>query len=216
VPHGSLAAKLSGERGSIRQALRLVEQLTEIIAYVHRQGVVHGNLKPSNVLLAANGIPRLVDFHATGGLFQGRERARPDDWPAHDTDPISVGYLAPELLREPGTQPRPYTDIYGLGLILYELLTGRPPFPGANAREVREQVCGQDPVSPSQLNADVTPHLDAVCLRCLRKNPWGRYSRTYDLLTQLRALQEDPAGRTAPGKRAAHRPAGREPGPRLG
>src|SRR5262249_39602793 len=70
VPHGSLADRLAGQRSSVREALQLVEQLAEIVRYLHRQGVVHGNLKPGNVLFAADGIPRLSDFRPTGGLFQ--------------------------------------------------------------------------------------------------------------------------------------------------
>ena len=103
-------------------------------------------MKPSNVLLAADGIPRVSDFRPTGGLFQG-------PLPADDSGPAGLGYLAPEMVREPGAEPRPYTDIYGLGMILYELLTGRPPFAGATAREMLEQVRSQDPVPPSRLNA---------------------------------------------------------------
>src|SRR5262249_9180665 len=156
----------------IRQALRLVEQLTELVRYLHRQGGVHGNLKPSNVLLAADGIPRVVDFRATGGLFQG-------PLPTDDSEPVGLGYLAPGLVRDPGAEPGPYTDIYGLGVVLYELLARRPPFAGATARETLEQVRAQDPVPPSRFNSVVTPHLDTLCLRCLRKNPWKRYARAY-------------------------------------
>src|SRR5262249_35655919 len=82
----------------------------------------------------------------------------------------------------PAADPRPYTDVYGLGTILYELLTARPPFAGPTARETLEQVRTQDPVPPSHFNREVTPHLEAFCLRCLRKNPWRRYSRVYDLI----------------------------------
>src|SRR5439155_13824674 len=69
VPQGSLAARIAGRPYPVHQALRLVEQLAELVSYLHRQGVVHGNLKPSNVLLAADGIPRLSDFRPAGGLF---------------------------------------------------------------------------------------------------------------------------------------------------
>jgi serine/threonine protein kinase len=193
VPHGSLAAKLTGQPYPVRPALRLVEQLAEIVRYLHRQGVVHGNLKPSNVLFAADGIPRLVDSRPSGGLFQG-------PLPADDSERPGLGYLAPELVRDLGAEPRPYTDIYGLGTILYELLTGRPVFAGSTARDTLDQVRAQEPVPPSRLNSDVTPHLEACCLRCLRKNPWRRYYRVYDLLIRLRAFQEDPQGRAVPGE----------------
>jgi serine/threonine protein kinase len=187
VPHGSLAARLTGRPYPLREALRLVEQLAEVVRYLHRQGVVHGNLKPSNVLLAADGIPRVVDLRQTGGLSQG-------PLPEGDADPAGLGYLAPELARDPAPQPGPYTDVYGLGLILYELLAGRPAFTGATAREALGQVCSEDPVPPSRLNPEVTPQLEACCLRCLRKDPWRRYHRVYDLFTHLRYFQDDPGG----------------------
>jgi serine/threonine protein kinase len=88
VPHGSLAGRLAGQPYPVRQALRLVEQLAEVVRYLHRQGVVHGNLKPGNVLLAADGIPRVADFRPTGGLSLG-------PLPAEDADPAGLGYLAP-------------------------------------------------------------------------------------------------------------------------
>jgi serine/threonine protein kinase len=188
VAHGSLAAKIAGQPFPVRQALRLVEQLAETVRFLHRQGVVHGNLKPTNVLLAADGIPRVSDFRRTGGLFQG-------PLAEDDADVAGLGYLAPELVPDPGGEIRPHTDIYGLGLILYELLTGRPPFAAATARETLEQVRSQDPVPPSRHNAEVTPALEAVCLRCLRKNPWRRYHRAYDLAMRLQDFQENPEGR---------------------
>jgi serine/threonine protein kinase len=194
IPQGSLAGKLAGRPYPLREALRLAEQLAEVVSYLHRQGVVHGNLKPSNVLLAADGIPRLTDFRPTGGLFQG---APSTDFP----ESTGLAYLAPELVRDSGGEPRPYTDIYGLGVILYELLTGRPPFAGATAREVLEQVCKREPVPPSRFNREVTPHLAACCLRCLRKDPWRRYYRAYDLLTRLRQFKAAPSSWAVSGER---------------
>ena len=194
VPQGGLAAKLVGPLFPIRQAVHLVEQLAEIVGYLHRQGAVHGNLKPSNVLLAADGIPRITDFRLTGGLYQGR-------LPADDQDPAGIAYLTPEFVRDPGAEPRPYTDIYGLGLILYELLTGRPAIAGSTAGDALEHVCSLEPLPPSQLNAEVTPHLDWVCMRCMRKNPWRRFVRAFDVATRLRQFLDDPEGRLVPGQR---------------
>ncbi len=184
VPNGSLAGKLAGQRYSVSQTLRLVEQLAEIVSYLHRQGVVHGNLKPANVLLAADGIPRIADLYPSGGVFQ---RSQLHDEQEH----AGLRYLAPELIQDPVVEPRPYTDIYGLGTILYELLTGKPPFGGSSAQEVSEQIRTQDPIPPCQLNAKVTPQLESCCLRCLRKDPWRRYHRAYDLLMRLRSLQDN-------------------------
>jgi serine/threonine protein kinase len=183
VPHGSLAARLAGRPHGIGEALRLIEQLAEIVSYLHRQGVVHGNLKPSNVLFAADGIPRVNDFRATGGLFQG-------SLPVEGSEPTGLGYVAPEVVAEPQAEARPYTDIYGLGLILYELLTGRPAFAGDTVRETLEQVQTRDPVPPSRLNPLVTPELERICLRCLRKDPWQRYARAYNLIRRVQFLQD--------------------------
>jgi serine/threonine protein kinase len=181
IAQGSLAARLARGVFSIPDVLRLVDHLAEIVVYLHRQGIVHGNLKPSNVLLAAGAIPQIADFRPTGGLFQGPLII--------DADALGpgIGYLAPELIEgHPNVEPRPYTDIYGLGIILYESLTRRPPFPGATLRETLDQVRSQDPVPPSRFNSKVTPELEKICLRCLRKNPWQRYRRAYDLSRRLR------------------------------
>jgi serine/threonine protein kinase len=199
APHGSLAAHIAGKPYPIRQALHLVAQLAEVVAYLHRQGVVHGNLKPTNVLLAADDIPRIADLSLTGGLFLAR-------LPADDQEPAGLGYLAPELIANPHTEPRPYTDVYGLGMILYELLTGRPPFAASSAGEMRQQVCSQDPVPPSGLSPDVAPELERFCLRCLRKNPWRRYARAYDLFTQVRHFLDKLEGRGESEQRQTRRP----------
>ncbi|HZU35252.1 MAG TPA: serine/threonine-protein kinase, partial [Gemmataceae bacterium] len=183
-PHGSLADRRGEPRLRIREALGLVAQLAETVSYLHRQGVVHGNLKPSNVLFAADGIPRLGDCRLASGLCHTPGL---DDGP----QPASLAYLAPELVREPSAEPRPYTDIYGLGLILYELLTGRPPFAAATAAQMLEQVRSQEPLSPSQFNGQVTPDVDALCRRCLDKDPWGRYARMYNVMKRIRHLQDE-------------------------
>ncbi len=196
VPNGSLAARLAGQPQPVRQSLAVVAQLAEVVSYLHRQGVVHGNLKPSNVLLAADGIPRLVDFRYTAGLSL-------DPFSA---EPAGLAYLAPELIRGPDAEPRFFTDIYGLGVILYELLTGRPPFAGATAAEVLEQVRSQEPVPLTRLNPQVTPQLEAFCLHCLGKNPWKRYERAYDVLTRLRYFHDNHDSRVASGKRWPRRP----------
>jgi len=187
VPHGSLAARLAAVgRGkvAIEAALRLVGHLTEIVCYLHRQGVVHGNLKPTNVLFAADGIPRLGDIHLTGTFFLSRH-------PELEDDPSAIGYIAPEQFQDRSASPRLNTDVYGLGLILYELLTGRPAFRSDTTAETMQQVLASDPVPPSQLNPDVSPHLEMFCLRCLRKDQWRRYHRAYDVLTRLRYFQEN-------------------------
>ena len=179
VPQGSLAARLTGKPWPVLQALALVEQLALIVAYIHRQGVVHGNLKPGNVLLAADGIPQVADFRISGGQFR-----RP---PENARTTAALAYLAPELL-EPDAEPRPHADIYGLGVILYELLTGRPPFAGTDASETLALVRTQDPEPPSRINPEVKPHVEDLCLRCLHKNRWRRHARAYDVSSQPAAV----------------------------
>ncbi len=183
APQGNLADKIAGQAWPVRAALGFVQQLAGIVAYMHRQGVVHANLKPTNVLLAADGIPRLADFRLSGGLFQIPP-------PQEERAAAAIGYLAPELLQ-PEDEPRPHADIYGLGVILYELLTGRPPFPGSDAAEVQHRVRTQDPAPPSHFNREVTPPVDQTCLRCLQKNRWARYTRAYDFGSRLRYLVEN-------------------------
>ena len=169
VPNGSLA----GQKLGVKAALELLMQLAELAGYFHRQGAVHGNLKPGNVLLAADGIPRVCDFRATGGAFGNDAR-----------------YVAPELLD--AGEARPHTDVYGLGLILFELLTGRPAFADADA------VRAGEPAPPSKWNAEVSEGLDAACLKCLRKNPWHRYTRAFDLRRRLQSIRDDDGGRGIP------------------
>ena len=134
------------------QALRLVEQLAEVVGYLHRQGVVHGNLKPSNVLLAADGIPRVVDFPPAGGLFQV-------PLPADERRPRRPRLPRPRAGPRARRGAAPHTDIYGLGVILYELLTGRPPFArrhrGGNAGAGAHREPG--PALPPQPRGDAAP-----------------------------------------------------------
>jgi serine/threonine-protein kinase len=146
----------------------------------------------------------VADFRLTSNLSRGSVATE-------DREVIGLGYLAPELARDPSADLRPHTDVYGLGIILYELLTGRPPFAATSAQEVLEQVRSQEPVAPSRFNSKVTPHLDAFCLRCLKKNAWRRYARAYDVLTRLRYFQENPEDQAMPGeRRRMRRPRGPE------
>ncbi len=90
-------------------------------------------------------------------------------------------------------------------MILYESLTGRPPFAGMTARETLEQVRSQEPLPPSRLNSEVTPHLESFCLRCLRKNPWRRYARAYDVLKRLHQFIDEAEGQGVHGQRRPKR-----------
>jgi serine/threonine protein kinase len=182
VPNRCLSSRLNGKPLPVIEAMYLVEQLAEIVGFCHRQGIVHGNLKPSNILVAADGIPRITDFRLTGGLFLSDA--------IRDRTTKGVRYLAPELIDHPEAEPHRNADIYGLGVILYELLTGQAPLADSGPVETRERVRSETPAPPSRWNSDVRPELDFICLRCLRKNPWRRYARAYDLQSSLRHLQK--------------------------
>src|SRR6266404_228287 len=133
----------------------------------------------------------MADFRLFGGLSQG-------PLPTDRQEPAGLGYLAPELVRDAGAEPRPFTDTYGLGLILYELLTGRPAFAAETAREMLDQVRDQDPVPPSRLNPEVTPPVERLCLVCLQKNPWRRFVRAYDVAIGLRHCLDSLKGSGVP------------------
>jgi serine/threonine protein kinase len=170
-------------------AAALVEELARAAAHVHKRGIVHRDLKPANVLLGAAdeedhpyGLPKLTDF----GLALHFSRD-PGGTPAPGTAGAVVGtpsYMAPEQAAgNPAVGPA--ADLWSLGAILYELLTGRPPFRGANLHETLEQVQTADPVPPRSLLPEIPAELEAVCLKCLARDPAGRYASATDLVKAL-------------------------------
>jgi serine/threonine protein kinase len=190
IPNGSLADRLAGRPFALDEALRLTEQLAHIVGYLHRQGVVHANLKPSNVLFAAGDIPRLTDLRPTSGLGLAPLLAE-------EAEAFGLGYLAPELVAEASAVPRFHADVYGLGLILYELLTSRPPFAAPSAQAALEDVRCKEPRPLTELNAAVPLPVQSFCLRCLAKNPWRRFARVYDVAMILGRFRQEaePAAR---------------------
>ncbi len=180
LPGGSLERQLDGTPWPTARAARLAEQVALGIAEAHRQGIVHRDLKPSNVFLAADGTPKVGDF----GL------AKMLDSQAVLTQSESVmgspSYMAPEQAEGHAKEAGPSVDIYALGAILYELLTGRPPFRGTTALETLEQVKGTEPVPPSRLVPGVPRDIETICLKCLRKEPGKRYETAQALSDDLR------------------------------
>ena len=174
---GSLAAKLGGAPVEAREAARLVETLARAVHAAHEKGVIHRDLKPANVLLAADGTPKVVDF----GLAH-----RPDS--LLTTTGAVMGtpcYMAPEQARGLTDQIGPATDIYALGALLYDLLTGRPPFRAATAEMTIQQVVREEPAPPRGLQPQ-TPHdLETICLKCLHKSPARRYATAKALAEDL-------------------------------
>ncbi len=183
VGGGSLADQLDGTPLPPRSAARLVETLAGAMAEAHRQGVVHRDLKPGNILLTPEGVPKVVDFGLAKLVDVESGLTR--------TDSIlgSPSYMAPEQAEGRTNQAGPAADVYALGAILYELLTGRPPFRGVTVLETLQQVKTAEPVPPSRLVPGLPRDAETIALECLQKDPAKRYESATALAEDLRRYQ---------------------------
>jgi WD40 repeat protein/predicted Ser/Thr protein kinase len=168
---------------SPQQAAALVEQLAHAVHYAHQRGIVHRDLKPSNILLAQEGTPKITDFGLAKRLEGGTSKTRTGDIIG------TPSYMAPEQAAGKTKEIGPCTDVYSLGAILYEILTGWPPFEGSSAFDTVYLVMTAEPVRPSQRNARVPPDLETICLKCLEKEPAKRYASARALAEDLRRFQ---------------------------
>jgi hypothetical protein len=182
----SLARRLEGTPMPARKAAALLEELALAAHHAHRRGVIHCDLKPGNVLLREDDTPQIADFGLARPLASQAGRTR--DGEIVGTPP----YMAPEQARGATGEIGPRTDVYALGAILYECLTGRPPFKGETVGETLEQVLTLNPVRPRRLNPRVPGRLEAICLQCLRKSPAERYASGAELAAALRSYLELP------------------------
>lgn len=202
----TLAEKTAEARLPFRRAAEVVRALAEGLAYAHKQGIVHRDVKPANVLLDAQGRPHLTDF----GLAyrQGMAERLTQDGALLGTP----AYMAPEQAAGPGGEPLPASDQYSLGAVLYELLCGRTPFSGP-AEVVLANILRQDPAPPRRVNPNVPRDLETVCLKALARRPEQRYPSCQDLADDLRRwLESEPikARRQGPAERVV-RWCGRRP-----
>jgi WD40 repeat protein len=181
VEGGSLGVCLERYRGDARAAAQLVEAVARAVHYAHQRGLLHCDLKPANILLDTKGEPHVTDF-GLAKRVHGESRGG-----ALTQSGAIVGtpsYMAPEQARaEKGLSTA--ADTYSLGAILYELLTGRPPFRAATPLDTILQVLEQEPVPPRKLEAHVDGDLETDCLKCLDKNPAGRYGSAEALAEEL-------------------------------
>jgi hypothetical protein len=177
---GTLAKKLSGNPMTARAAAVLVEKLAQAVASAHAAQVIHRDLKPANVLLSSDGEPKIGDF----GLAK---RLDGDEVQTRAGAVIGTpSYMPPEQAMAAPKAAGPAADIYALGAILYECLTGRAPFRGATAVDTLDQVRHQKPVPPRQFEAKIPRDLDTICLKCLSKEPAKRYGSAQALAEDLR------------------------------
>jgi|GEM_PF-3592085 len=181
VEGGSLAQKLDGTPQPPKTAARLVELLAQAVAYAHERGIVHRDLKPGNVLLTAAGEPKITDFGLAKVTDLGRSLT------ATGAVMGSPNYMAPEQARGDTRTVGPAADIYALGVILFELLTGRVPFTAETPVALLRKVETEQAPSPRSLCAAVPKELEAICLKCLEKDPAQRYPSAIALAEDLGA-----------------------------
>jgi Protein kinase domain len=169
IDGGSLAPRIDGRPQDVTQAAWTIRILARAIHAAHLQGIVHRDLKPANILLTADGRPKITDFGLAIRLGDDTDLTRPG---------AIVGtpdYMAPEQACGQAHDTGPLVDQHALGAILYELLTGRPPFRGSTPSDTIEQVRTQEPVPPTRLQPKIPRDLEAICLKCLQKEPHSRY-----------------------------------------
>jgi serine/threonine protein kinase len=185
VEGGSLADRLTGTPLPPRPAAELVLVLARAVQHAHERGILHRDLKPANVLLTADGTPKIADF----GL------AKRLDLDQGQTQTGSVlgtpSYMAPEQAEGRVRDLGPATDVYALGAILYECLSGRPPFKAPSVLETLEQVRTLEPVRPTALQPGLPRDLETICLKCLEKDPRHRYDSAAALAEDLRRFLDD-------------------------
>ena len=182
VSGGSLAQQLDGMPMPPRRAAQLLLDLARAVQHAHDQGIVHRDLKPSNVLLTGTGAAKIADFGLAKLLDVEQGDTRSGDVLG------SPSYMAPEQAAGQVRAIGPATDVYALGAILYELLTGRPPFLGASFLETLDQVRAHDPAPPQTLQPKVPADLATICLKCLEKSPAQRYPSAAALASDLDLL----------------------------
>jgi TolB-like protein/Tfp pilus assembly protein PilF len=164
---------------SIRNAAELIAKLARTVHYAHEHGILHRDIKPGNILLDAKGEPHLTDF-GLARLLETKSTV------THTMDVLGTpSYMAPEQASGRNEQLTSATDVYGLGAVLYQLLTGHPPFAGGTTYETVRLLLETEPRPPRLLNRKIDRELSTICLKCLEKDPKRRYSSALALAEDL-------------------------------
>ncbi|HMC89684.1 MAG TPA: serine/threonine-protein kinase, partial [Gemmataceae bacterium] len=184
VAGGSLQDKVADTPQPERDGAMLAQTLARAVHYTHQHGILHRDLKPNNILLTADGTPKISDFGLAKLLDKGSGATR--------TEALlgTPSYMAPEQAAGDTGKIGASADIYSLGAILYELLTGRAPFQGATPLSTLEQVRTQEPIRPRRLRRSLSLDLETICLKCLEKDPGKRYASAEALADDLRRFLE--------------------------
>jgi len=196
---GKNLAQLAGGRPlPAKHAATYVKTIAEAVHFAHQRGTLHRDLKPQNVLIDAGDRPRITDFGLAKRVEVDRGLTRTGDVLG------SPSYMPPEQADMRPSEIGPQSDVYSLGAILYELLTGRPPFRGATTWETLSQVVQTPPVPPRKLNPEVPRDLETICQKCLEKRPERRYHSARELAEDLErfvSLEPIHARRVNPARR---------------
>ncbi len=167
------------------QAARYAETIAVAIHYAHQQGVLHRDLKPANIMIDESDCVRITDF--------GLAKQLDAQYSMTETGQIlgTARYMSPEQAAAKQAAVGPGCDVYSIGAILYEMLTGRAPFLGETPWEILRRVCEEEPIPLRQIQSTVPKDIESICLRCLQKNPQQRYASAGDLARDLRRFRTD-------------------------
>lgn len=193
IEGGSLDGRIERYKHDPRAAAALVAKVARAVHYAHQRRLLHRDLKPGNILIDAAGEPHIADFGLSTKL---------DSAGAVAGGPLagSIPWMAPEALR--GETVTTAVDVWALGVILYELLTGVRPFPGTDRNRVRQAILNTEPVPPRSVNPQVSRDLDAICRKALTRDPERRYESASELALDLERWLGDEPVRARPTGRA--------------
>ena len=205
IEGGQLDEVVRREPMPVRQAAELVTKVARIVAYAHEHGILHRDIKPGNILLDKSGEPHLADFGLARLVETESTLTRTKELMS------TPSYMAPEQAVGNNAQITRATDVYGLGAVLYQLLTGHPPFAGGTTYETIKLLLDTEPRPPRQLNAKIDRELSTICLKCLEKDPKRRYSSALALAEDLEhwlkhePIQAKPSGFFTHTRKWVHR-----------